>query len=217
MQAQRQAASLLNHQAGGEFYIDLLTISYRVFHILFIIKFETSAIAINKSRRRNPGNDSFQLSNSPKTDHQRNHVSTMKEFNPVEVVENSQLILDDNNWPNFHDAEVHNLNIWRGDIRPEDNVWIGPVIKATFELCALKEPYLVTLKFHDCDSIRMEEFNHQNAVYDLAFRYEARGNYRDGSPLPPHIVVRFEQAFGVALSFTCFRIQVVARSETGHG
>ena len=63
----------------------------------------------------------------------------------------------------------------------------------------------------------MEEFNHQNAVYDLAFPYEARGNYRDGSPLPPHIVFRFEQAFGIALSFTCFRIQVVARSETGHG
>jgi len=175
MQAQRQAASLLNHQVGCEFYIDLLTISYRAFHILFIIKLATSAIATNKSRRRNPSNDSFQH------------------------------------------AEVHNLNIWRGDIRPEDNVWIGPVIKATFELCALKEPYLVTLKFHDCDSIRMEEFNHQNAVYDLAFPYEARGNYRDGSPLPPHIVVRFEQAFGIALSFTCFRIQVVARSETGHG
>ncbi len=130
----------------------------------------------------------------------------MKDFDPIKDVENSQLILDQGNWPNFHDAEVHNLNIWRGDVRLDDNVWIGPVVEASFELCALKEPYIVVLKFHDCNSIRMEEFNHQNAVYDLTFQYEARGTYRDGRPLPPHILVTFEEAFGVALSFTCFRI-----------
>ncbi len=88
----------------------------------------------------------------------------MKEFDPIEDVEDSQLILAHGEWPNFHDAEVHNLNIWRGDIRPDDHVWIGPVIEATFELCALEKPYIVVLKFHDCDSLRMEEFNHQNAI-----------------------------------------------------
>lgn len=141
----------------------------------------------------------------------------MKAFNPVEDVEDSQLILDDGNWPNFHDAEVHNLNIWRGDVRPEDNVWIGPVIEASFELCALKEPYIAVVKFHDCNSIRMDEFNHQNAVYDLDFRFQARGNYRDGTPLPPHIAVSFEQAFGLRLSFTCFRVQALKRVEISHG
>ena len=84
----------------------------------------------------------------------------MKDFDPIRDVENSQLILDQGCWPNYHDAEVHNLNIWRGDVRPDDNVWIGPVVDASFELCALKDSYIVVLKFHDCNSIRMEEFNH---------------------------------------------------------
>ena len=141
----------------------------------------------------------------------------MKVFDPVEYVENSQSILDHGEWPNFHDAEVHNLSIWRGDVRPGDNVWIGPVIEASFELCALENPYIAVLKFHDCDDMRMEDFNHQNAVYDLAFRFLERGNYRDGTPLPPNIAVRFEQAFGAALSFTCFRIQVVGRIDIDQG
>ncbi|CAB5098203.1 hypothetical protein D3OALGA1CA_1251 [Olavius algarvensis associated proteobacterium Delta 3] len=137
----------------------------------------------------------------------------MKEFDPVTHVENSGLILDHGEWPNFHDAEVLYLNMWRGDIRPDDNVWIGPIIEASFELCALKKPYIVGLKFHDCNSIRMEEFNHQNAVYDLRFKFEARGTYTDGTPLPPHILVSFEQAFGVALSFTCFRVEAIERRQ----
>ena len=133
----------------------------------------------------------------------------MQDFNPVEDVEDGHLILDHGEWPNFHDAEVHDLNIWRGDIRPGDNVWIGPVIDTSFELCALKKPYIVVLKFHDCDSIKMDEFNHQNAVYDLTFKFEARGNNTNGKPLPPYISVRFEKGFGVALSFRCFRVQAI--------
>jgi hypothetical protein len=131
----------------------------------------------------------------------------MKAFDPVKDVKNSQSILDHGQWPNFHDAEVHSLGIWRGDVRPEDNVWIGPVIEASFELSALENPYMAVLKFHDCDAIRMEDFNHQRE----------RGNYRDGTALPPNIAVWFEQAFGLALSFTCFRIQALGRSEVGKG
>ena len=133
----------------------------------------------------------------------------MMSFDPKAVVENSEFILDNGEWPNFHDAEVHYLNIWRGDVRPEENIWIGPQIEASFELCALQHPYMVTLKFHDCDAIRMEEFNHQNAVYDLEFSYESRGANLQGDSLPPFIKVRFEQAFGMALSFRCFRVQAV--------
>ncbi len=135
----------------------------------------------------------------------------MKAFKPIENVENSCLILDRGEWPNFHDAEVHTLNIWRGDLRPDDDVWVGPVIEASFELCALQHPFVAVLKFHDCDAIRMEEFNHQNAVYDLTFSHKSRGNYSDGKPLPPWISVTFEQAFGVALSFTCFKVEVLER------
>ena len=137
----------------------------------------------------------------------------MTDFDPINTVEDSHLILDHGNWPNFHDAEVHNLNIWRGDVRPDDDVWIGPVIEVSFELCALEKPYIAILKFHDCESIRLGEFNHQNAVYDLKFKYEARGTYNNGEPLPPWVRVKFEQAFGDALSFKCLRVQAVSREE----
>jgi hypothetical protein len=118
----------------------------------------------------------------------------MTDFDPISTVEDSHLILDHGDWPNFHDAEVLNLNIWRGDVRPDDDIWIGPVIEASFELCALETPYITILKFHDCESIRLEEFNHQNAVYDLRFKYEARGTCTDGTPLTPYISVSFEHA-----------------------
>jgi len=72
---------------------------------------------------------------------------------------------------------------------------------------------MVVLKFHDCESIRLEEFNHQNAVYDLQFAFEARGTLTNGEPLLPYIVVSFVEAFGVALSFKCFRVQAVEPRE----
>lgn len=140
----------------------------------------------------------------------------MRDFDPIEAVEDSHLILEHGDWPNFHDAEVEYLNIWRGDVRPDDNVWIGPVIEASFELCALEKPYIAVLRFHDCEAIRLEEFNHQNAVYDLRFTLEKRGSCTDGSPLSPYISVSFEQAFGVSLSFKCFRVQALERREIGN-
>ena len=143
-------------------------------------------------------------------------MTESRQFDPLADVEDAAVILDKGKWPNFHDAEVHNLNIWRGDIRPDDNVWIGPVIEVTFELCALEEPCLVVLKFHDCDAIRLQEFNHQNALYDLSFAFKDRGmNEKTGTPLPPAILVKFEQAFGVELTFECFRVQAVERMEPG--
>ncbi len=137
----------------------------------------------------------------------------MDAFDPIKQVIDSHVILDRGEWPNFHDAEVHHLHIWRGDVRPDDNVWIGPVIEASFELCALEKPYLAVLKFHDCVSIRLEEFNHQNAVYDLTFTIEPRGYLNNGDPMTPYICVTFEEVFGVALSFKCLSIQAVERRE----
>jgi len=137
----------------------------------------------------------------------------MKVFDPIKDVEDSFLILDRREWPNFHDAEVQNLNIWHGDMRPADNVWIGPVITISFKLCALEFPYNVLLKFHDCSSIKMSEINHENVVYDLVMEYHSRGNYPDGKPLPPNISIGFEQAFGVELTFKCARVQAIERIE----
>jgi hypothetical protein len=67
------------------------------------------------------------------------------------------------------------------------------------------------LKFHDCESIRLEGFNHQNAVYDLTFDFEARGTLTKGEPMTPYITVGFEPAFGAALSLKCFKVQALER------
>lgn len=135
----------------------------------------------------------------------------MQEFDPIKHIENAGLALDDGRWPNFHDAEVHKLNIWRGDVRPHDNVWIGTQIDVLFELCARQFPYMVLIRFHNCESVKLEDFNHQNVIYDLSFSFEDRGKLNDGTPMTPYICVEFKQAFGLALSFRCMRVEVVDR------
>ncbi|NIP37666.1 MAG: hypothetical protein GWO07_07245 [Candidatus Dadabacteria bacterium] len=92
-------------------------------------------------------------------------------------------------------------------------MWIGAVVEASFELCALQYPYMVLMKFHDCVDIRLKEFNNQNAVYDLSFTFEDRGKLKDGTPMPPFICVTFEQAFGMELSFKCMRAEVLEKRE----
>jgi len=138
----------------------------------------------------------------------------MEEFDPIKHIKNSDIALDHRRqWPTFHDAEVHNLNIWRGDVRPEDNVWIGTQMDVSFELCALQYPYMVLMKFYDCGSIKLEEYDYQNSVYDLIFTFEDRGKLRDGTPMTPYIYVTFIQAIHMALSFKCMRIEVLERRE----
>lgn len=99
----------------------------------------------------------------------------MELFDPIKNVENASAILDRGEWPNFHDAIVYSLNFWRGDMRPDDDIWIAPTIDASFELDALQEPYVVDIRFHSCDQIRMAHFDHNNDIYALSFAFVARG------------------------------------------
>ena len=139
----------------------------------------------------------------------------MEDFDPVTDIDRSELVLDRGQWPNFHDAEVHELNMWRGDVRPDDDVWIGPTIEASFELCALEFPFIAVLKFHDCEAIELKDYDKQNAVYDLVFTKEARGYLKSGEPLPPWICVSFVEAFGMRLTFKCMRVEVLERRPVG--
>ena len=142
----------------------------------------------------------------------------MDPFDPARHISGSAAILEpDGTWPNFHDAEVYSLKFWRGDMRPDDDVWVGPVIDASLELAALEQPFVVDLRFHDCDFIDMSGFNHDNMIYELKFAFEDRGYLADGkTPLKPYICVRFEQSFGVSLTFKCFRGEVVGRRAVGN-
>jgi len=100
-------------------------------------------------------------------------------------------------------------------LRPDENIWVGPVIAVSFELCALEKPYVV-LKFHDCDAIHLGVFNPQNALYDVSFQYQDRGPLNAGTPMTPYILVSFVSAFGGLLSLRCFRVQASERKEVPH-
>lgn len=139
----------------------------------------------------------------------------MHAFDPAREVIGAASILDASGcWPNFHDAEIVSISFWRGDVRPEDQVWIGPRIDATFHLAALEHPFDVVLRFHDCESIAMPEFTGGNAINDLVFRRGARGFLNDGvTPLTPYVVVRLDRPSGIALSFKCMRVEVLERRD----
>ena len=131
----------------------------------------------------------------------------MSETDPRLLVTGSDSILDEHdNWPNFHDAEINDLYIWRGDIRPQEDVYIGPQITIEMRLCALEKPFNVRLRFEDCVNINMSGFSSQNPIMDLTFAIEARGNLRDGTPMTPYIVVHFLPVWEFELSFKCFRV-----------
>jgi len=144
------------------------------------------------------------------------NVRHMKEFDPVHHIEGSSAILEpDGTWPSFYESEVYSFNFWRGDLRPEDDVYISPTIEASIEITRHARPFVVDLKFHDCDSIEMSYFNYQNVIEDLTFCFEERGFYADGvTPLPPYICVKIgTPKHTVALTFKCFKIEVVGRRE----
>lgn len=135
-------------------------------------------------------------------------------FDPGEYIQGHELIAVDGDWPNFHDAEVHFISFWKGDVRPEDQVWIGPRIEIDFELCALEKPFFVKMAFSDCTEIQLNASQTEPVVYDLEFALIARGADLKGRPLPLWIGVRFKANNGLQMSFKCMRIEVLERYET---
>jgi hypothetical protein len=122
-------------------------------------------------------------------------------------------------WPNFHDAEVIELHLWRGYMYPGD--WdernIFPVLTAKILILDATQPgatgsekdVLVTLRFHGVDALRLQDFNHNNSIVSLRVSKQPRGHFSTGEPLPPSLLVTVEQGFGLAASFSCSRIEVV--------
>lgn len=134
----------------------------------------------------------------------------MHVVDPRKVVEGYEKILDrDGVWPNFHDAEVIDLQLWRGNVDPDREKYTFPQITAKVELCALEHPFMVTLKFLDCTSVMLSGFNHQNPIMDLRFLLEKRGMMTDGQPMPPYIVVEFVPCLEFSLFLKCSGVQVI--------
>lgn len=120
-------------------------------------------------------------------------------------------------WPTFHDAEVIDLHLWRGDVDPKRASYVFPVLTVKLHhwelsddvdaqgLYVLRHHTLSTLRFHQLlDDFRMEGFNHQNAIFGLTIKREERTE----GPTPV-FVVEFQHAHGMAASFSCLRVEVV--------
>jgi len=136
------------------------------------------------------------------------------------LVENASLLVDHfGNWPSFHDAEILDLHLWRGKIKPGDwddsNVFPVLTMKILI-LRATQTPYaggrsnvVAALRFHDVSAIRMDDFNHVNQIVDLTITIEERGTLTTGERLPPYLRVSITRGFGMEAVFRCFRIEVL--------
>lgn len=128
-------------------------------------------------------------------------------------------------WPSFHDAEVLELHFWRGDVDPDRDSYVFPVLTVKIHLWELtkeRDPQgllilrhhtLTTLRFHNVDAFKMDGFNHQNAIYALSMERQERS---DGPS--PFFAVQFQPAFGVGASFRSMDVEVLdAIPCTQHG
>ena len=128
-------------------------------------------------------------------------------------------------WPSFHDAEVIDLHLWRGDVDPDRARYVFPVLTLKFHLWELtsevdSKGYLIlghhtltTLRFHHVDRIEMNGFNHQNQIVGLSIMRRGRA---DGPS--PFFAVQLEPGFGISASFECLSLEVVdATPCTGDG
>lgn len=119
-------------------------------------------------------------------------------------------------WPTFHDAEVIEFNLWRGSIKAGDwddtNVFPVITVKVHVFIEAPESHHtLATIRFAEVEEVRMEGFNHQNAIFGLSIDIQPRGGDgpRSGEGLSPFFVVQFQPAFGLNASFRCLHIEVV--------
>ena len=118
-------------------------------------------------------------------------------------------------WPSFHDAEVLEFQLWRGDIAPEESRHVFPILtlkmhcfEMTKEITSggffvLRNHTLVTFKFYDVDDMQMRGFNHQNAIFGLSINQLVRSQGPS-----PYYSVQLDPAFGIEASFTCLRMEV---------
>src|SRR5688500_17681908 len=99
---------------------------------------------------------------------------------PEKVIEGSERLTSIfGYWPSFHDAEVIEFSLWRGNIDPDAGVYTLPILttkihlwELTSEIDArgyyvLRHRTLATLRFHEVDEFCMDGFNHQNQIFSL--------------------------------------------------
>lgn len=138
-------------------------------------------------------------------------------LDPKVIVKNSEKLtsLFRGSWPEFHDAEIVDLHLWRGNVRPGnwDDRNVFPVLTVKVRILEATQPgashagddVLATLRFHDFSELKLKGFDHMNQILSLSITQRDRGKGPKGNSLQPDYVVDFE-SFG---SFSCFQIEVL--------
>ncbi len=115
-------------------------------------------------------------------------------------------------WPSFHDSEV----LWVRLDRRHLGEGYGPNLDAlihVFEMTSevspdgyyiLRHHSLVHFRFHGVIELRLEEFNLQNQLWELAI-----SDIGEGQTQRIHFQVEFVPSFGLSASFQCNRIQLL--------
>jgi immunity protein 50 of polymorphic toxin system len=118
-------------------------------------------------------------------------------------------------WPSFHDAEVIEFNLWRGDVDTDAQRYVFPTLTTKIHLWELtsdldargyyilRHHTLATLRFYDISELHVEDFNHQNAIFGLSITSAPVDGF------PQRMRVEFEPAFGVTATFYCLRVEVL--------
>jgi hypothetical protein len=133
------------------------------------------------------------------------------------LIEGSRKLIDIfGYWPSFHDAEITQLDFWRGEVDREQRHYVFPVLSVllhVWELTNQKHEHgyfilrhhtLTKMRFHDVDEFKMEGFNHQNEILELYM--ERRERSKGPSPI---FFIEFKPGYGMGASFICARLEVV--------
>jgi hypothetical protein len=131
------------------------------------------------------------------------------------IVDSEKLTNIFGRWPSFHDAEALELHLSRGKVSPAENFYLFPILTLKFHLwemtkevnadgyIVLKNHTLATLKFCDVSKLRLEGFNHQNAIFGIHIDRLERTE-----PPSPYFSVTLAPCYGIDASFECLGIEV---------
>lgn len=131
-----------------------------------------------------------------------------------EIIGSERLTSIFGGWPSFHDAEIAEIHLDRGEVNQATETFEFPIMTVKLVLWNLTSRvnangYLETerhtlaiLQFSDVDNLTMSGFNYQNAIMGLQIE-------RQGNEGRTEFKVTFDPAFGMGCEFSCGSIEVL--------
>lgn len=134
----------------------------------------------------------------------------MESIDPVTEIKGATNLIDEyGEWPDFYESIVRRLDFYLEDYGAPEQEWLSPSISAVLEVMKDEHStFLVELKFHDCDSVNMQNFNYSNVIEELLISKELKHN---GSCMQNFLRVQIGTPdYTVALSLMCKHIEVLS-------